>query len=288
MPFGEELGAGVGGRTSGIGFPGSFDGVRQKFTSQERDTETGLDYFGARYLVSTQGRFTSTDPLQASARPVTPQSWNRYSYVLNNPLKLIDPTGLVDDDPQDPKKQNQQQQPVAVDQITVGGVKVKVEQMNEPAGFQKKINGTERVGVGVQLNFSLSDESGKPIEGATALERVNAIEGPEVKQNDETVPLDSQGRAIDFVTNSAPTPKSGAEAEALVKQIKDPFVTKQEFNLTITLKSGTQIEVTQVRTLTNKTPDGRLRPEDRGLGFGPGVAGYTFTMETMKGRVVKP
>ena len=90
------------------------------------------------------------------------------------------------------------------------------------------------------------------------------------------------------MTNSAPAPKSRTEAQALVQQIKDPFITKQEFTLTITLKSGTQVEVTQVRTLTNKRPDGQLQPEDRGLGFGPDVPGYTFTMEKMKGRVITP
>jgi RHS repeat-associated protein len=63
------------------------------FTGKERDSETGLDYFGARYLSAAQGRFTSTDLLMASADPALPQSWNRYSYVLNNPLRLIDPTG---------------------------------------------------------------------------------------------------------------------------------------------------------------------------------------------------
>ena len=56
--------------------------------------ETGLDYFGARYYASTQGRFTSTDPLLSSGSVEDPQSWNRYSYVLNNPLRLIDPDGL--------------------------------------------------------------------------------------------------------------------------------------------------------------------------------------------------
>jgi len=53
-----------------------------------------LDYFGARYYASTQGRFTSPDPLLASGVIEYPQSWNRYSYVLNNPLRLIDPDGL--------------------------------------------------------------------------------------------------------------------------------------------------------------------------------------------------
>jgi RHS repeat-associated protein len=92
LPFGEELYAGVGGRTTTQGYTG--DSIRQKFTQKERDNETGLDYFGARYYGSTQGRFTSPDPLLSSGAVESPQSWNRYSYVLNNPLKLIDPDGL--------------------------------------------------------------------------------------------------------------------------------------------------------------------------------------------------
>src|SRR5258708_8796952 len=67
-----------------------------KFTGKERDAESGLDYFGARYLSSGMGRFTSPDPMLNSGRPNEPQSWNRYSYVRNNPLARIDPTGLYD------------------------------------------------------------------------------------------------------------------------------------------------------------------------------------------------
>jgi RHS repeat-associated protein len=63
--------------------------------SKERDIETGLDYFGARYFASVQGRFTSIDPvIFTSARGFDPQSLNLYSYVRNNPLKLTDPHGL--------------------------------------------------------------------------------------------------------------------------------------------------------------------------------------------------
>jgi RHS repeat-associated protein len=69
--------------------------ARQKFTLKERDNETGLDYFGARYSSSIQGRFTSVDPLLESAEREMPQSWNRYSYVLNNPLAYTDPTGEI-------------------------------------------------------------------------------------------------------------------------------------------------------------------------------------------------
>lgn len=95
LPFGEELGSGIGGR-SGVAGYGASDGIRQKFTGQERDDETGLDYFGARYFSGTQGRFTSPDPLLSSGRVTMPQSWNRYAYTLNNPLRYVDPTGLYE------------------------------------------------------------------------------------------------------------------------------------------------------------------------------------------------
>jgi RHS repeat-associated protein len=66
------------------------------FTGKQRDTESGLDNFGARYNSSSMGRFTSPDPLLNSRRPGNPQTWNRYAYALNNPLSIIDPTGLYD------------------------------------------------------------------------------------------------------------------------------------------------------------------------------------------------
>jgi RHS repeat-associated protein len=67
-----------------------------KFTGKERDAETGLDYFGARHLASSMGRWMSPDPTMVSVNGHNPQSWNRYAYVLNSPLKLLDPNGLWD------------------------------------------------------------------------------------------------------------------------------------------------------------------------------------------------
>jgi RHS repeat-associated protein len=94
LPFGEEIPAGIGFRTTALGYaPDSFP---LKFTGKERDAESNLDYFGARYFGAAQGRFTSADPLLASGRPDVPQSWNRYAYGLNNPLRFIDPTGLYE------------------------------------------------------------------------------------------------------------------------------------------------------------------------------------------------
>jgi RHS repeat-associated protein len=101
LPFGEELSGGQGVRSTTPGY-GTPDGVRQKFTSKERDVETGLDYFGARYFASTQGRFTSVDPMMASAKLSNPQTMNRYTYVVNNPLRYIDPNGLDGEDSSDP------------------------------------------------------------------------------------------------------------------------------------------------------------------------------------------
>lgn len=93
--------------------------LAHKFTGKERDTETFLDYFGARYLGSNQGRFMSTDPynpiiirqgMKAGGLPEVaaddfftaflevPQNWNKYSYGLNNPLRFVDPSGAAPQD----------------------------------------------------------------------------------------------------------------------------------------------------------------------------------------------
>ena len=65
-----------------------------RFTGKERDRETGLDYFGARYYANALGRFTSVDPLLPIQDAVAnPQIWNRCAYVTNNPIKRIDPDG---------------------------------------------------------------------------------------------------------------------------------------------------------------------------------------------------
>ena len=79
-------------RGSALGYAGDAE-PRVKFTGQVRDVETGLDYFGARYMSAAQGRFTSPDAPFADQHASDPQSWNLYSYVRNNPLGNVDPTG---------------------------------------------------------------------------------------------------------------------------------------------------------------------------------------------------
>lgn len=69
-------------------------GDHYKFTSKERDAESGLDNFGARYNASNLGRFMTPDPLFATPlHVVNPQRWNMYAYVVNNPTNYVDPDG---------------------------------------------------------------------------------------------------------------------------------------------------------------------------------------------------
>ncbi len=93
LPFGEEIPQGWG-RVS-VACYGTSGDVDLRFTGQVRDSNTGLDYFGARYMSSAQGRFTSPDPITGTPlHIINPQRWNMYAYVVNNPLAFIDPSGM--------------------------------------------------------------------------------------------------------------------------------------------------------------------------------------------------
>jgi len=64
-----------------------------QYTGKELDAESALYYYGARYYNPKLARFMEPDPIVQNA--INPQSLNRYSYVLNNPMKKIDPTGYI-------------------------------------------------------------------------------------------------------------------------------------------------------------------------------------------------
>jgi RHS repeat-associated protein len=91
LPFGEEIGSGIGLRTSGQGF-GATDTNRQKYGLTERDATTGLDHTWWRKYENLSGRWTSPDPLRGSMGD--PQSFNAYNYAVNDPINLVDPAGL--------------------------------------------------------------------------------------------------------------------------------------------------------------------------------------------------
>jgi RHS repeat-associated protein len=84
------------------------DATEHHYTGKERDTESGNDYFGARYYASTMGRFLSPDPVIITPERLTnPQQLNLYAYVANNPLRFIDPTGEILQCVGDAKSQSQ-------------------------------------------------------------------------------------------------------------------------------------------------------------------------------------
>jgi RHS repeat-associated protein len=88
-PFGEECTTGPCASNPGVGA-----GHPRKFTGKERDVETGLDYFGARYYGSKIGRFTTVDPVYTwNDNLLDPQRWNRYAYGRDNPFRYVDPDG---------------------------------------------------------------------------------------------------------------------------------------------------------------------------------------------------
>ncbi|MFV0388154.1 MAG: RHS repeat-associated core domain-containing protein, partial [Pyrinomonadaceae bacterium] len=97
MPFGEEAFIGVGNRSAGHGYTYG-DSTRQKFTGYERDEESNLDFAQARYYNSRFGRFSSADDFLNDTQLFDSQSWNLYVYVLNNPLRFIDPDGQIKKD----------------------------------------------------------------------------------------------------------------------------------------------------------------------------------------------
>jgi RHS repeat-associated protein len=91
LPYGDYL---APQSLSGYGTQCS-DATEHHYTGKERDTESGNDYFGARYYASSMGRWMSPDPAGIGfANAENPQSLNLYGYVQNNPLAFVDPDGL--------------------------------------------------------------------------------------------------------------------------------------------------------------------------------------------------
>ena len=70
----------------------------EKYATYTRDSLTGLDYAMNRYYNSQSPRFMSPDASWASVDLQNPSSWNRYAYVLNDPVNNADPTGRYVED----------------------------------------------------------------------------------------------------------------------------------------------------------------------------------------------
>jgi RHS repeat-associated protein len=130
-----------------------------KFTGHERDyagsfgREDGhaIDYMHARYYSASLGRFLSVD--RHLGNLLRPQSWNRYAYVLNNPMNLVDPTGLDERNPGEQVGQGDTCNGTVVDgwctgeTITVEANAPEIDWASLSAGFGDGIIGTLTFGV---------------------------------------------------------------------------------------------------------------------------------------------
>ncbi len=93
LPYGEEVQAGTGLRTSGQGY-GVTDDARKRYARMEKDEATNLEHAQWRKMESRAGRWTTPDPYKGSMSIGDPQSMNRYAYVGNDPVNHADPSGL--------------------------------------------------------------------------------------------------------------------------------------------------------------------------------------------------
>ena len=136
--FGSELSA-----TSGAN--------HYKFTSKERDSETGLDYFGARFYSNGLGRWTSPDPKGMALRHLlNPQKLNKYAYVLNNPAGAFDPDGM---------EEVTIQFRAFIPQANVGGFR------GDNRSFSADKNASSRTSVTVKIETDPAKNHGNPMIG---------------------------------------------------------------------------------------------------------------------------
>jgi RHS repeat-associated protein len=92
--FGGDVGYGTGQRSIDKGYS-SDPATLQGYGLTERDEASGQDHTWFRKNENSAGRWTSPDPYNGSMNLADPQSFNRFSYVTNDPVNFVDPTGLL-------------------------------------------------------------------------------------------------------------------------------------------------------------------------------------------------
>jgi RHS repeat-associated protein len=250
--------------------------VRQQFTQYERDTETMLDFAQARYFAAVQGRFTSADPFLGSGKAANPQTWNRFSYSLNNPLRYLDPSGLLtvgvttedeqEQDGQQSQSQTQPQQPVqqpaqpatsvpspqVPTSVTVNGPQPDT-MVNIP------VDDKFFTGVGSILQLTIRDQSGRPIPNVTVMESVT----PSTTTQNPNPVTSSTGTISDVVGvgQHISTPLTRQQAGSLIVPIlATPSTETQTHSMRIiSPSSGVMAIATHQRTLSNIDSEGNLR-----------------------------
>jgi RHS repeat-associated protein len=176
LPFGDGL------ATIPVSNTDAADATEHHFTGKERDSESGNDYFGARYYASTMGRFLSPDPMGGSL--ANPQSLNKYAYALSNPLVNTDPTGLyVCEDSTDCSSDNDKKFAQNLSDArnaawNLSGADL-LNAMNAINSYGDQ--GVDN-GVNVRFDSSITDGQGNPLAGVTEVSGI--ANGQNDSQND--------------------------------------------------------------------------------------------------------
>lgn len=175
-----------------------------KFTGKERDAESGLDYFGARYNSSSMGRFMSPDPLGGDL--TDPQSLNKYSYVLNNPLTNTDPTGLYTcADSKDCSSKKDQ----ALEKSLAGLRNSK----NADVARAANAYGAKNTDNGVSVGFADLSKSGK---GGDTVSTIGVDANGNLRAN-SAITLNSKDSGTDFTADVGHEGSHAADAQEVVK-----------------------------------------------------------------------
>ncbi len=170
---------------------GTPDATEHHFTGKEHDTESNLDYFGARYYASSVGRFVSADlKLLALRHLLNPQKINRYAYVLNNPLALIDPDG---------QEEIEVQLRAFIPQKSVSDPLGRTF-AGDNRGFTSSQNVTSRTSITVRIETDASVRPGNPIISVT--QSGTAGQTKMLDKNGNVVQSATQTQGLPTVTGS--------------------------------------------------------------------------------------
>jgi RHS repeat-associated protein len=266
------------------------DATEHHFTGKERDSESGNDYFGARYYASSLGRFMSPD-WSAKEDPVPyaqledPQSLNLYSYVRNNPLARTDPDGHCG--PADPFDCVRVLQ--AVGNAFVSGVKQFLYKgaasMADPTGRSQTIMAVGALG-----------ESAIPMPGGEEEESLATTNASVIRtattEVEEEAPLATQA-----VRTPGPTvdPNTGAKVGRFIVDPKGNTMIEPEGGSTVSAgKGGVDTHTTYPNgsNYQRLNPQGHsTNPTPHGHGHLPGTGQYTKgqgSSISTSGKVVNP
>jgi RHS repeat-associated protein len=221
----------------------------EAFTGKERDSESGLDYFGARYYGSALGRFTSPD-WAANPQGVPyanledPQTLNLYGYVRNNPLSKPDPDGH--DAQQTLTPEQAQEAGAGIADFTKGFYNGLVSGVNLllPSSAQlptAAVNSSPAGVLGTVLSMAVpvGGEASAVAEGGAAAVRAGELAG-------------AMGKTKDFVTVAVTETKEGINVVSSSENALRPAVSSMLKNGEVAAQGAGHAEVTGIDAAKKK------------------------------------